>query len=153
LIFRSYNTRPVSKEFSMTRLLSGILAVLTFTGMALAIDPPNDPPAKPQIGHMVFFKLKENSAENQAKLVAACKKYLSIHEGTVYFSTGARGKDFKRDVNDQDWDVALHLVFVNKGFHDKYSDHPEHLKFIDENKSNWEKVRVFDSEVRPIEKK
>jgi hypothetical protein len=133
----------------MTRLLSAALAALAFSTVALAIDPPNDAPAKPQIGHMVFFKLKDNSPENQKKLVDACKKYLSIHDGTVYFSAGPRGKEFKRDVNDQDWDVALHLVFVNKAFHDKYADHPEHLKFIDENKANWEKVRVFDSEVVP----
>ena len=44
-------------------------------------------------------------------------------------------------MNDRDWDVALHLVFADKAAHDKYQDHPEHLKFIEENKANWEKVR------------
>src|SRR5205814_602684 len=29
-------------------------------------------PAGPFIGHMVYFKLKDNSAENSKKLVAAC---------------------------------------------------------------------------------
>jgi hypothetical protein len=29
--------------------------------------------------------------------------------------------------------------------HDKYQDHERHKKFIDENKGNWDKVRVFDS--------
>ncbi len=42
----------------------------------------------PMIGHMVYFKLKESGAENKQKLVAACKKYLSDHEGTVFFSAG-----------------------------------------------------------------
>lgn len=102
--------------------------------------------AKPMIGHMVYFKLKDNSAENRKKLVDACEKYLADHEGVVFFSAGVVADDFKREVNDRDWDVALHLVFVDKAAHDKYQDHKEHLKFIEENKANWAKVRVFDSE-------
>jgi hypothetical protein len=102
--------------------------------------------AGPMIGHMVYFKLKVSSPENRQKLVDACKKYLSDHEGTVFFSAGVIGESFKREVNDRDWDVALHLVFVDKAAHDKYAEHPEHLKFIDENKDTWAKVRVFDSE-------
>lgn len=101
----------------------------------------------PLIGHMVYFKLKAAGPEDKQKLVDACKKYLSVHEGTVFFSAGVIGEPFKRDVNDRDWDVALHLVFVDKAAHDKYAVHPEHLKFIEENKDNWAKVRVFDSEL------
>ena len=102
--------------------------------------------AKPMIGHMVYFKLKDNSAENRKKLVDACEKYLADHDGVVFFSAGVIADDFKRDVNDRDWDVALHLVFADKAAHDKYQDHKEHLKFIEENKANWAKVLVFDSE-------
>ncbi|MCI0701537.1 MAG: Dabb family protein [Planctomycetia bacterium] len=97
------------------------------------------------IGHMVYFKLKDNTPENRKKLVDACEKYLANHDGVIFFSAGVISDDFKRDVNDRDWDVALHLVFVDKAAHDKYQDHKEHLKFIDENKANWAKVRVFDS--------
>jgi nitrilase len=52
-----------------------------------------------------------------------------------------------RDVNDRDFDVALHLVFESKAAHDKYQTHPRHLKLIEENKHLWSKVRVFDSYV------
>ena len=96
---------------------------------------------------MVYFKLKEGTPEGRRKLVEACDKYLSGHEGTVFYSAGTLAEEFKRDVNDRDWDVALHVVFVNKAAHDKYQDHPEHLKFIAENKDTWAKVRVFDSEM------
>ena len=102
---------------------------------------------KPMIGHMVYFKLKDGTADNRQKLVAACEKYLAEHDGVVFFSAGVVADDFKRDVNDRDWDVALHLVFIDKAAHDKYQDHKEHLKFIEENKANWAKVRVFDSEL------
>ena len=90
----------------------------------------------------------EPKAGEKDKLVAACKKYLNKHDGTVYFSAGVLADEFKRPVNDREWDVALHVVFKNKAAHDKYQDHERHLKFIEENKSNWEKVRVFDSVVK-----
>jgi quinol monooxygenase YgiN len=102
--------------------------------------------AGPMIGHMVYFKLKDATADNKKKLVDACKKYLADHDGVVFFSAGVLCDSLKRDVNDRDWDVALHLVFTDKAAHDKYQDHPEHLKFIEENKALWAKVRVFDSE-------
>jgi len=102
--------------------------------------------ANPLIGHMVYFKLKDVTDENKKKLVEACKKYLADHEGVVFFSAGVLADSFNRDVNDREWDVALHLVFADKAAHDKYQDHPEHLKFIEENKAGWAKVRVFDSE-------
>jgi hypothetical protein len=107
--------------------------------------------ADPQVAHMVYFKLKESNDAGREKLVAACKKYLSGHEGIVYFSAGVLAPEFKRDVNDQDFDVALNLVFENKAAHDKYQDHPRHLKFIEENKDTWAKVRVFDSYVKTVE--
>ena len=106
--------------------------------------------AGPQIGHMVYFKLKDPTAANKRKLVDACHKYLADHEGVAYYAAGVRAEAFDREVNDQDWDVALHLVFDSKAAHDKYQDHPQHLKFIEENKGLWAKVRVFDSEFTPV---
>ncbi len=103
--------------------------------------------AEQQIVHMVYFKLKDASAENKKKLIDSCKKYLKKHDGIVYFSAGARAEDIKETVSIQDWDVGLHLVFKDKASHGKYLVAPTHLKFIDENKANWEKVRVFDSKV------
>lgn len=96
------------------------------------------------LAHDVFFSLKDSSPQAREKLVAACKKYLSDHPGTVWFSAGVLGEEFQRDVNDRDFDVALRLVFVNKAAHDKYATAEKHLKFIEENKESWKKVRVFD---------
>jgi hypothetical protein len=105
--------------------------------------------AESQLAHMVYFKLKDSSATNRARLVAACKAYLSGHEGTVFFAAGTLAADLNREVNDRDFDVSLHIVFVNKAAHDKYQEHARHLKFIEENRANWEKVRVFDSYLTP----
>ncbi|MHB8864803.1 MAG: Dabb family protein [Pirellulaceae bacterium] len=101
--------------------------------------------AEPQLAHMVYFKLKDSSDASKEKLVAACQEYLSDHEGTVYFSAGVIAKDLDREVNDKDFDVALHLVFRDKAAHDKYSTHERHVKFIEKCQEGWAKVRVFDS--------
>jgi hypothetical protein len=103
----------------------------------------------PQLAHMVYFKLKDNSGAAKAKLTAACKLYLTNHPGTVYFGCGTLAGDFIREVNDRDFDVSLHMIFTSKQEHDKYQEHPRHLRFIEENKENWEKVRVFDTYLSP----
>jgi|ERR1043165_3774325 hypothetical protein len=99
------------------------------------------------LSHDVFFTLKDNSPEAKKKLVDACKKYLSGHEGEVFFSAGTLVESLKREVNDVGFDVALHIVFKDLAAHDKYQDAPRHNQFINENKDNWKKVRVFDSYV------
>src|SRR5262249_3659536 len=107
----------------MKKLLSvvAVLALVVLAGMKAA-EEPKKPAAPGNIAHMVYFQLKDNSPEAKQKLVEACKKYLDKHEGTVYFSVGVRGEDFNREVNDREWDVALHLVFKNKAAHDKYQE-------------------------------
>jgi len=99
----------------------------------------------PRLAHNVFFKLTDASPAKAAELVAACKKYLNVQAGIVYFAAGTLCAELARDVNDRDWHVALHIVFVDKAAHDAYQDDPTHVKFVAENKANWAAVRVFDS--------
>jgi hypothetical protein len=97
------------------------------------------------LSHDVYFALKDNSAKAKQQLVDACKKYLSKHLGEVFFAVGTLAADLNREVNDRDFDVALHIVFTDQAAHDKYQDAERHQQFIGENKANWKKVRVFDS--------
>jgi hypothetical protein len=97
------------------------------------------------LSHDVYFSLKDASPDAKKKLVAACKKYLSGHEGEVFFAAGTLAESLKRDVNDLQFDVALHIVFKDMPSYDKYAVAKRHQQFIDENKDNWKKVRVFDS--------
>ncbi len=99
------------------------------------------------LGHMVYFRLKDRSPESVQNLVAACKKYLTGHEGLVFFAAGTLVPDLTRPVNQTDFDVALQTVFVDRAAHDAYQTAPRHLQFIEENKANWENVRVFDAYV------
>lgn len=126
-----------------------------FLAAALAAPADDAKPAAakaagPMIGHMVYFKLKDATPEAREKLVAACDKYLASHDGAVFYSAGPISDELKGPVSDRDWDVALHLVFVDKAAHDKYDAHPDHKKFIEENKDTWAKVRVFDSALKKV---
>lgn len=98
-----------------------------------------------QLVHNVYFTLKDRSEPAAAKLIADCKKYLTAQPGIVFFAAGRLAKELERDVNDQDWDVGLHLVFDTPQHQHDYQNDPTHHRFIDENKANWAKVRVFDS--------
>ena len=105
------------------------------------------PPQEPMIVHNVYFTLFDNSPAARQKLIDACKKYLTGHPGEVFFSAGVLCEPLARPVNDREFDVALHIVFKDRAAHDKYQDADRHHQFINENKANWKKVRVFDSDV------
>ena len=100
-----------------------------------------------RIVHNVYFTLKDRSDAAAAKLVADCKKYLTSQPGIEFFAAGQLAKELTRDVNDHDWDVSLHLVFDTPEHQAAYQHDATHHRFIDENKTNWAKVRVFDSTV------
>jgi hypothetical protein len=145
--------RGIRKMSDTIPILGGLMAAAAVAMMAVSgerAEAGAAGAAGPQLAHMVFFKLKDDSGGARAKLVAACKLLLTGHEGTVYFAAGTLAGDLKREVNDRDFDVSLHIVFASKEAHDKYQDHPRHLKFVEENKGNWAKVRVFDSYVLPV---
>lgn len=136
----------MKKTYLVSTLCIGFLAGwLAFGGTGSTEAGGKKGKKGPMIGHMVYFKLKDASPAAQKKLVDACYKYLTKHDGEVYFAAGTLAADLKREVNDRDWDVGLHIVFRDMKAHDTYQDHPRHNQFIDENKDNWAKVRVFDS--------
>ncbi|MEZ6111453.1 MAG: Dabb family protein [Pirellulaceae bacterium] len=106
----------------------------------------NDQP-QTMLAHMVYFSLKDAAPERIRELVDACHRYLSGHDGCVFFAAGTLNPDLAREVNVRDFHVALHTVFQNRAAHDAYQSDPRHLQFIEENKPNWAGVRVFDSDV------
>jgi Stress responsive A/B Barrel Domain len=102
---------------------------------------------EPMLVHIVYFSLRDNSPVAVQKQLDACKTHLTDHPGTVFFGAGTRTPGLNREVNDKDFDVALHVVFKNRAAHDRYQAAPRHLQFIEESKPNWAKVRVFDADV------
>ncbi|GAC1448704.1 MAG: Dabb family protein [Isosphaeraceae bacterium] len=99
------------------------------------------------LAHNVYFTLHDNSETARQALIAACKRYLVNHPGIVFFACGTRQEDYQRPVNDQAFDVSLHIVFDQPASHDAYQDAPLHQQFVVENREGWKQVRVFDSKV------
>lgn len=98
-----------------------------------------------QLMHNVFFTLKDKSAGMVKKMLDACRKYLTVQAGIVSFACGTRDEGLTREVNAQDWDIGLHVLFKDRASHDAYQADKTHDQFIAENKDNWAKVRVYDS--------
>lgn len=100
-----------------------------------------------RLAHHVFFTLTDNSSAKVSELVSACKKYLTDHPGLESFDVGTLNRQLQRPVNDLNYDVSLHVVFSDRAAHDAYQVAPRHNQFIEEQKSNWKQVRVFDSDL------
>jgi hypothetical protein len=126
-------------------LIVGSLAlVVPCLGAAVAPSDGGEPAGK-VFAHDVYFTLRDATPEGRQALVAACRTYLSGHEGTVFFAVGTRATDKTRDVNDTDFDVSLHIHFESAAAHAAYQEHPRHKEFIAAMNANWKAVRVFDS--------
>jgi hypothetical protein len=116
--------------------------------VALGLALPGPSPAADAarvLAHDVYFTLRDASPEAKQKLVDACRRHLAGHPGTVFFATGVRAGELAREVNDQGYDVSLHVYFRDKAAHDVYQEHARHKQFIAEMNANWKAVRVFDS--------
>ena len=98
------------------------------------------------LAHSVFFSLHEPTTENRRKMVEACHKYLTDHPDVVFYAAG-ECSSYDRDVNDRNYDIALHVVFEDHAAHDAYQTAPRHKQFIAECKAMWKQVRVFDADV------
>ncbi len=101
------------------------------------------------LAHMVYFTLKDNSPEAVEKLLAGCREHLAGHPGQRLFAVGTRTSDLTREVNDQQFDVALQIVFESREAHDVYQTHARHLQFIAQHRDSWKTVRVFDADCGP----
>ncbi|MCR9296303.1 MAG: Dabb family protein, partial [bacterium] len=98
-----------------------------------------------RIAHMVYFELEDSSPEKIDQLLQQCQHFLDEHPGLEYFAAGRLNEELSREVNDKQFHVSLHTVFTDRAAHDAYQVHPRHTEFIENNKANWKKVRVFDS--------
>ncbi len=131
------------------RLGLSILALGLIASAAYALGAgPKAAVAAPKLSHMVFFTLKDHTEKARETFIASCDKYLTNHEGAEFYSLGTQTDDVvEPGVGVKDFDIALHVIFASKEAEAAYLKHPRHLKFVDENKDGFAKVRVFDSYV------
>lgn len=101
------------------------------------------------IMHSTYFKLKDGgSQDTRESYMSACRDYLSTSKGMMSFWVGQRAAGAERPVNDQNFDIAMHQVFLNTAAFEKYNGQdPKHDQFVAE-VDRWAvgtTRRVFDS--------
>ena len=94
--------------------------------------------------HQVYFWLKEpNKPEARKKMQKGLKMMDTIPQIRQSF-TGTPPKA-EREVVDGSFTYSYLVIFDNKEDHDIYQKHETHLKFIEDCRDLWEKVKVYDS--------
>ena len=102
---------------------------------------------KKQLAHHVFFWLKNpNSKEDLNRLLEGLRTLEKI-ESVRKIHIGVPASTEKRDVVDSSYSASELIFFDDVAGQDAYQVHPRHVQFIEENRANWEKVRVFDAYV------
>jgi len=131
------------KPKNIRRIVAASLAVLLAGAVLPAADTKKA--ADPQLAHSVIFTLKDQSTKSREAFVAICDKYLTSHKGAVSYTCGTIAEDVKEPVSDREFDVAVHVVFEDKGALAEYLKSERHDQFVAQIKDKIAKVRVFDS--------
>jgi hypothetical protein len=94
--------------------------------------------------HSVYFWFKPSTEaavlgrfagelERLGALPQVTSSYVGVPEATT-----------KRPVIDDSYSWALILIFADIAAHDAYQQHPVHEAFVEEFRSSWDRVQVYD---------
>ena len=96
--------------------------------------------------HSVYFYLKPDLSEAQKadflKAVESLRAIKSVDK--AYIGTPAAVP--ARPVVDSSFSYGLTVVFKDVAAHNAYQVDPIHLRFVENNKSLWTKVQIYDHE-------
>ena len=96
--------------------------------------------------HVVAFKFKEGTS---AKAVQKhMDDFAGLQDKIPELRSYEAGKTFKVAYESTaDYDVMHYTTFASEADMEVYFNHPDHQKFIEENKGSWENVFVSNSRV------
>ena len=96
--------------------------------------------------HTVYFWLKpELNAQQRAEFRRGVETLGTIKSvEKIYVGTPAKTE--KRPIIDDTYSVALTLLCKDLAAHDTYQVDPIHLAFIEQFKTYWERVQIYDAE-------
>ena len=96
--------------------------------------------------HHVFFWLKNpKDKKDYNKLLAGLKGLGKIEQIKMSHIGLPSVNNFDKPVTDASYSFSVLLIFDSKLDEEKYLVHPLHKKFIDDHKTLWSKVVVYDS--------
>lgn len=133
----SNSRRKFLEKYSKVAL-SGSLAAITFNKVF------SSPKPKEMFIHHVYFWAKSDATEEETKrFLEGLNKLKKIE--TIKTTHIGIPASTNRPVIDASYSYSLLLIFDNLADQNIYQQHPIHLKFVEECKSYWSKVIVYDS--------
>ena len=105
-------------------------------------------PADSLIQRIVCFKFKADATP--AAIEQHMRGFAHLKDSISYILSYRAGPTVKGDLTEKpEYDVMHYCTFRSEEEIKLYSVHPVHLRFIQQNKSTWEKVLVINSRVHP----
>lgn len=96
--------------------------------------------------HIVVFWTDPARADAGDEVLAGAIRHLSAIPGIVQFHAGKMVPS-SRSVVEQSYQVALNLVFPDRGTQEAYQAHPQHVEFVERYvKPLVRKIMVYDFE-------
>ena len=102
----------------------------------------------PVLIHTVFFWTKEGTTEEQKKAFEAGLVKLGTCPQIGAFYWGPPAATEKRGVVDNSYDYAINVHFESLEMQAAYQPEPIHMEFIENHQDLWDKVVVYDNQVR-----
>ncbi len=97
------------------------------------------------ITHHVLFWLKPEITEQQKSEFKNGLKSLQAVESIQAIYTGSPVPEINRPVVDSSYSFSLVIVFEDLAGHDVYQVHPVHKAFLDNFRTFWDKVVIYDA--------
>lgn len=94
--------------------------------------------------HSVYFYCKKVNPERLEEMRKAIMRDLASIKTVQTLYAGAP-LGMERDVVDNDYDLSLHAIFRDREALNDYLTDEDHLEFLKNFKKDWEKIRVFDT--------
>lgn len=129
---------------SVRKLSYNFIAAL----LLLACQPPVDQQSTTEsfVQYMVAFKIKKNTSDEAVQ--QHMNDFASLQDKISELLLYEAGKTFTVPYKfTADYDVMHFTTFANEADMEVYFNHPDHQKFINDNKDSWDNVFVSNSRV------
>ena len=137
----------MKKVYGLVLVIALLMVFLAAERMA-GSEASSLPSEDSKIVHAVFFWLKEGTSQEQKeKLIEDCNTLLRAVPSVRYVAAGPPVGAGGGAV-DGSYGVGLVVHFDDEAGLEHYSKAPRHLEFIQRHKSLWEKVQVYDFQVK-----
>jgi hypothetical protein len=109
-------------------------------------EPKTAPIPSPMLVHTVYFWLQPDLTEAQRADFRRGVESLGTIKAVEKIYVGTPAKTEKRPIIDDSYSVALTVICQDIAAHDAYQADPIHHAFINQFRTFWSRVQIYDAE-------